>query len=168
MKTVAAEVRYAEPGDASALASVHEAAWRNAYSGLIPYQSLNRMLERRGAAWWAQAIRNRAAILVLEFAGETVGYATLGRNRTGALKVEGEVYELYLKPEYQGLGFGRRLFDAARALLKSRGMRGVVVWALADNVSAVNFYTATGGIDIAEGQESFGGRPLRKVAFVWS
>lgn len=168
MKTIAAEVRLAEPSDAATLASIHEIAWQSAYRGIIPFRSLNRMVRRRGPAWWSQAIGNRAAILVLEFAGEMAGYATLGRNRTDALGVEGEIYEIYLRPEYQGLGFGRRLFAAARALLRDRGLKGVAVWALADNDNAMSFYASAGGSDVAEGQETFETTTLRKVAFVWA
>ena len=153
MKTIAAEIRLAEPRDAATLASIHEAAWQHAYRGIIPFRSLNRMVRRRGPDWWSQAIANRAAILVLDFGGTTAGYATLGRNRAGALKVEGEIYEIYLRPQYQGLGFGRRLFNAARAMLRDRGLKGVAVWALADNDNALGFYASVGGSD---------------VAFVWS
>lgn len=168
MKTIVAEVRHAEPEDAEDLAGIHEISWRGAYSGLIPHRSLDRMVARRSAAWWRQAIARKAAILVLEFAGEPIGYATLGHNRAQALKVEGEIYEIYLLPEYQGLGFGKRLFDAARDLLRARGMRRFVVWALADNAGAVAFYGNVGGLDFAEGEERFDGVTLRKIAFVWN
>jgi GNAT superfamily N-acetyltransferase len=167
MKTIAAEVRFAEDRDARDLALVHETAWQNAYRGIIPHASLARMLQRRGPDWWRQAIANRAAILVIEFGGEIAGYATMGRNRTRALLADGEIYELYLRPKFQGLGFGRRLFAAARDLLQTRSMRGLAVWALADNNSAMGFYAALGGADIAEGEETFETTTLRKVAFVW-
>ncbi|WP_062012536.1 GNAT family N-acetyltransferase [Aureimonas sp. AU4] len=168
MKTIAADVRFAEARDAAALSLVHEASWRGAYGGLIPHRALSRMLARRGPEWWAKAIRNRATILVLDYDGETVGYATLGRNRTLALGAEGEIYELYLRPEFQGLGFGRRLFDSCRTLLRSRGLKGLAVWALADNENALRFYEAAGGIDVAGGAETFEDRTLRKVAFTFS
>ena len=167
MKTIAAEVRFAEDGDAGDLASVHEASWQGAYRGIIPHSSLSRMLQRRGPGWWQQAIKNRAAILVIEFGGEIAGYATLGRNRTKALMADGEIYELYLKPKFQGLGFGRRLFAAARDLLQTRGMHGLAIWALADNDNAMGFYSSLGGADVAEGEETFEAVTLRKVAFVW-
>jgi ribosomal protein S18 acetylase RimI-like enzyme len=167
MKTSLAEIRFAEPDDDAALSAVHEAAWRGAYTGIIPHKSLTAMISRRHAGWWRRAIDRQAAVLVLEFNGAIAGYATLGRNRTGALDVEGEIYELYLRPEYQGVGFGRRLFRAATALLQDRGLKGLVVWALSDNETAMGFYSALGGGDIAEGAEMFEGRSLRKVAFVW-
>lgn len=167
MKTIAAEIRFAEGRDAAELAQVHASSWRGAYSGIIPFTTLGKMVERRGPEWWRRAIENRAAILVVEFGGEIAGYATLGRNRTRALKAEGEIYEIYLQPKFQGLGFGRRLFNEARSLLSERGMQGTVVWALADNDNAMRFYTAVGGADVAEGAETFEAVTLHKVAFTW-
>ncbi|WP_061936773.1 GNAT family N-acetyltransferase [Aureimonas sp. AU22] len=165
MKTIAADVRLAESADAGALSIVHATSWTSAYRGLIPHRALAAMVERRGPDWWSRAIANRATILVMEYGGEVVGYATVGRNRTRGLSVDGEVYELYLKPEFQGVGFGRRLFDACRTLLRARGLKGVAVWSLADNENAVRFYEAAGGADVATGSETFEGVTLHKVAY---
>src|SRR5690606_19022869 len=114
------------------------------------------------------AIRRAASILVIELGGDVVGYATLGRNRARELPQQGEVYELYIKPEYQGLGLGTRLFSAARDKLASHRLSGVVVWALEENENALHFYAGAGGRDIAEGVEVFDAKALRKVAFVWN
>ncbi|KAB0681237.1 GNAT family N-acetyltransferase [Aureimonas leprariae] len=168
MKTLASDIRFAEPSDAASLADIHAAAWRSAYTGIIPFRSLGGMIRRRGVDWWQAALERQAAILVIEFAGRPIGYATLGRNRTRAIEASGEIYEIYLLPEYQGLGFGRRLFGAARELLRERGLKGLVVWALAENEQAGAFYAAMGGVDIAEGSETFEARTIRKVAFRWN
>ncbi|MEF2071566.1 GNAT family N-acetyltransferase [Consotaella aegiceratis] len=167
MKTIATDIRLAEPDDAAALAEVHEAAWLNAYSGLIPNRSLHAMVQRRGPDWWRRALHRGAAILVFQFDGRVAGYATLGRNRAPALLVDGEIYELYLQPEFQGLGFGGRLFRAAGSVLTRKGLKGLAVWCLADNERAMRFYAAIGGHDIAEGEECFEGTVLRKVGFIW-
>ncbi len=45
-----------------------------------------------------------------------------------------------MKPEYQGVGLGTRLFLAARRELGRFGFDSVVVWALADNENACRFY----------------------------
>ncbi len=71
------------------------------------------------------------------------------------------------KPEYQGLGFGRRLFKDARKELASAGFEGLAIWALADNDPAVGFYRALGGQAVARSSETFGGRTLEKIAFGW-
>ncbi|MAS14194.1 MULTISPECIES: GNAT family N-acetyltransferase [unclassified Nitratireductor] len=167
MNTLTIDIRRAEPYDAEAIAEVHDSAWRGAYTGIIPYQALGRMIGRRGPRWWANAIRRSATVLVIEIGGEIAGYATLGRNRARELSQEGEIYELYLRPEYQGVGLGRRLFQAARDMLEAHGLKGLVVWALEDNEPALAFYSGAGGRDIAEGVEVFEHRALRKLAFVW-
>jgi ribosomal protein S18 acetylase RimI-like enzyme len=167
MNTLTIDIRKAEPSDASEIAEVHLEAWRGAYSGIIPRKTLTSMINRRGTDWWANAIRRAASVLVVEIGGTIAGYATIGRNRARELRQQGEVYELYLRPEYQGIGLGSRLFAAARQRLKDHGLKGMVVWALEDNENALAFYAGAGGRDIAEGVEVFEQKALKKVAFVW-
>ena len=167
MNTLTIDIRKAEPSDAEAIASVHLEAWRGAYAGIIPHRALTAMVGRRGSEWWRNAVRRAATILVIDVGGTVAGYATLGRNRSRDLPQQGEIYELYLKPEYQGVGLGSRLFAAARAKLADHGLKGMVVWALEDNQNALDFYAGAGGRDVAEGVEVFEHKALKKVAFVW-
>ncbi|PZN57317.1 MAG: GNAT family N-acetyltransferase [Proteobacteria bacterium] len=167
MNTVTIDIRRAEPRDAKQIAEVHFEAWRGAYAGIIPHRTLTSMINRRGPDWWANAIRRAATVLVIEIGGRIAGYATLGRNRSKELRQQGEIYELYLRPEYQGIGLGSRLFAAARKKLADHGLKGLVVWALEDNDNALAFYAGAGGRDIAEGVEVFENKALKKVAFVW-
>lgn len=167
MTTVTVNTRRAGKADAHAIARVHDRAWLGAYSGMIPHSALNRMVQRRGAKWWSDAISRRTVILVLEMEDQIVGYATIGRNRVSTLPFAGEVYELYLLPEYQGVGLGAHLFLAALGELKRRGLRGAVVWVLEDNIPALRFYRNAGGREIAEGTETFDGKDLNKIAFAW-
>ncbi len=167
MSTLAIDTRRAEARDAEAISAVHDASWRQAYTGMIPHKALDTMIRRRDEAWWARAIRYSTRILVLEVMGEIVGYATLGSNRVSTLPQNGEVYELYLMPEYQGVGLGKRLFLAAREELARLGLAGCVVWVLEDNNPAIRFYRNAGGSDIAEGSETFNGVKLGKIAFAF-
>ena len=167
MNTLIIDIRRAEPRDAAAIADVHQQAWQGAYAGIIPHRALTSMINRRGPDWWANAIRRAATVLVVEIGGEIAGYTTVGRNRARELRQQGEIYELYLRPEYQGIGLGTRLFAAARARLADNGLKGLVVWALEENQNALAFYAGAGGRDIAEGVEIFEQKALKKVAFVW-
>lgn len=167
MNTLAIDIRRAHGGDADSIAEVHHQAWLGAYTGVIPHRALSKMVGRRGSTWWRNAIRRAANIMVVEIDGNVVGYATLGRNRARHLPQQGEIYELYLKPEYQGVGLGARLFSAARKELKSHGLSGLVVWALEENTNALSFYAGMGGRDVAEGVEVFDQKALRKIAFSW-
>ena len=137
MSTILIEVRRAKPSDAPAIAATHDDAWRAAYQGIIPGAELEKLINRRGPDWWDSAIRKGSRIAMLAFGDYVAGYANYGRNRARSLYYDGEIYELYLRPEFQGLGFGRKLFTAARRDLAQSGLQSLVVWALSDNEPAV-------------------------------
>src|SRR2546422_6345213 len=167
MSTTLIEVRRAKPSDATAIAATHDEAWRTAYQGVIPGPELDKLINRRGPTWWDGAIRRGSRIAILVFGDRVAGYANYGRNRARSLFYDGEIYEIYLRPEFQGLGFGRRLFTAARRDLAQSGLKSLVVWALSDNDPAVEFYRALGGRAVARSSEKFGAKTLDKVAFAW-
>ena len=123
MSTILIEVRRAKSSDATAIASTHDEAWRAAYQGVIPGTELDKLINRRGPDWWDSAIRKGSRIAILLFGDNVAGYANYGRNRARSLYYDGEIYELYLRPEFQGLGFGRRLFTAARRDLAQSGLQ---------------------------------------------
>ncbi|WP_421856042.1 GNAT family N-acetyltransferase [Oricola sp.] len=168
MNSLIVDIRPADENDAFQIAEVHAAAWQNAYAGIIPHASLRRMIARRHGEWWRRAIRRNTSVMVVDLGGSIAGYCTYGLNRAHALSQEGEIYELYIRPEYQGIGVGTRLFRAAKNSLRDHGCKGLVIWALEDNTIAAQFYTGLGGHDIAQGFETFEGRRLRKVAYVWN
>lgn len=167
MKTLSVEVRRAEPRDARAVSDVHRQSWLHAYGGLIPHKALQIMLDRRGEDWWRRAAKGPSTLLVVDIGGRIVGYATIGLNRVPALKREGEIYELYLLPEFQGTGLGGYMFRECRAILSGLGFVGLAAWCLEDSAHAVTFFRATGGMDVAEGMEDFGAVSLKKLGFVW-
>jgi ribosomal protein S18 acetylase RimI-like enzyme len=167
MSTTLIEIRRAKPCDAHAVAETHDEAWRGAYQGIIPGAELEKLISRRGPAWWDNAISKGSRVALLSFGDRIAGYANYGRNRARSLFYDGEIYELYLRPEFQGLGFGRRLFTSARRDLAQSGLRSLVVWALSDNDPAVEFYRALGGRAVARSSERFGTKSLDKVAFGW-
>ena len=96
------------PGASAIAASFPAASWSAWSSGAAP-------------PWWRRAIRAGTRLLVLDFADTIAGYASYGRNRMPALAYGGEIFELYLAPEYQGVRPGRRMFEAARADLAAHG-----------------------------------------------
>ena len=168
MSTTLIEVRRAKASDASAIAATHDEAWRAAYQGIIPGPELDALINRRGAHWWDSAIRKGSRISILGFGEMVAGYANYGRNRARSLYYDGEIYELYLRPEFQGLGFGHKLFASVRRDLTQSGLQSMVVWALSDNAPALDFYRSRGGKAVARSSERFGTRVLDKVAFAWS
>lgn len=160
-------IRKAKQADATQLAEVFRDSWHSAYRGIIPHVHLENMIRRRNADWWRRAFRTGDSLLVLEFDGRVRGYATFGAAR-GRRSDRGEIFELYLSPDYQGLGFGEHLFEASRAKLDESGLKGLIVWALAANEQAQDFYWRRGGRPIATVRELIGGERLEKIAFGWA
>jgi len=169
MSTILVDVRPARARDAEGIARVHDEAWATAYRGIIPAVALEKMMTRRGPAYWRRmARRGGAGTLVLIFDGEVAGYATLGPNRIRRMSFGGEIFELYLRPTHQGAGLGRRLFSEARGVLAANDLKGLIVWALEDNEQARQFYLRLGGRIVGRALEPFGSERLAKIAFAWS
>lgn len=161
------KIRKGKPSDAKAVADAFGQSWQQAYQGIIPHFHLESMIRRRSSEWWAGAIRSGDSIIVIEQGGVVVGYATLGFSRTKG-PYQGEIYELYIAPSYQGLGLGEYLFEACRSALDERRLRGLIIWALSQNTLATDFYWRRGGRPVKQAFETIGGKKLEKLAFAWT
>jgi ribosomal protein S18 acetylase RimI-like enzyme len=148
------------------LARVFKDSWLFAYRGIIPHLHLDDMVRKRTPERWQETMRSGDTTLVLEVGNKLVGYATLGRSRHRG-PYQGEIYELYVDPLYQGLGLGEHLFEGCRHALDMRKLNGLIIWALLDNTPACDFYWRRGGRPIASTFDKIGGRRLEKVAFAW-
>lgn len=184
-------IRAAETGDAVVLSQVHQASWLNAYQGILNGAALRESIARRNKQWWHSAVEKlnsepasiggrlsggsarlrQSRLLVFEFDGSVAGYANFGTGRRSyppyAISRWGEIFELYLLPEYQGLGFGRTLFDRVRSELKEMEHGPLIVWALEANDQATGFYTALGGEAFVRSHEMFGGTQAPTIGFRW-
>jgi GNAT superfamily N-acetyltransferase len=73
-----------------------------------------------------------------------VGWTSYGVNRSDLGFETGEVYGLYVDPDFWGAGIGGELLtDATRALAEAGFVRAVM-WALAEDRLARDFYEARG------------------------
>jgi ribosomal protein S18 acetylase RimI-like enzyme len=167
MKELTISIRRARSEDAAALSGVFDAAWREAYQGVIPGIALERMMARRGPRWWLSTIGRGRPLVVLDVAEVVAGYVSYGRCRDRSLPADGEIDELYLGPEYQGMGFGTRMFKAVRNDLMDRGIKRIAVWCLSENERARAFYERLGGKIIAETSDRVAGSSLTKVAYLY-
>lgn len=160
-------VRKGTPRDAVALATLFRDSWQATYRGIIPPLHLESMIRRRDKDWWRHAARGADGLLVLEVAGKIAGYVTFGRAR-GRSRQQGEIYELYLAPTYQGLGFGEHLFEGARYALDQRRLNGLIIWVLSMNAGACDFYWRRGGRPTSKTTDKIGGAALEKIAYTWA
>ncbi len=122
--------------DAPAIGEIHVRSWQAAYAGLIPEDFLARLSASSRAASWARRIgEGSGQVLVIEDDGIVAGFAAFG---------PGQLYALYLLPEFWGRGLGRTLHD--RVVEELTG-DSAVLWVLATNERAKAFYVRQGWVD---------------------
>ena len=97
----------------------------------------------------------RAAVLLAEAGHTTVGFALFFHNYSTFLCRRGLYLEdLYVRPEYRGRGYGKRLLSRL-AQVALEGDCGRIEWAvLGWNESAVRFYESIGAVEV-EGWKLF-------------
>lgn len=159
-------VRRARREDAPALLKIFRESWRLAYTGVIPGPALERELAARDIRWWQRAAAHDTGLLVLTFGPNLAGYATCGAARGGP-RTAGEIYELYFAPAYQGVGLGELLFEACRCKIENGGLPHLIVWALAGNEQALDFYRRRGGRQSKRACVNVSGAILDRIAFGW-
>jgi GNAT superfamily N-acetyltransferase len=171
MSGLVIDIRRAQPSDAESLADAYAASWTEAYCGIIPAVQLKRMIARRGPTWWYDAAQRRRNILVLDAGAKISGYATFGParmdTRMDGRADAGEIQELYLVPEYQGIGLGGRLFKAACAALRRQSYKRALIRTLEENDRAIRFYEERGGKLIGRIEEKIGGKAMQLLVYEW-
>jgi RimJ/RimL family protein N-acetyltransferase len=172
-------IRAAVPQDAPALARVIVDSSRAAHQGQVPDEVLTRVPLTEAYAEsernWLRTLHEIAAdpqphecIAVAEDEqGAVVGLAMGGPARGTVAEGTGEVYVLYVLPEYHGRGLGRSLVQAVAHDLAHHGMRALRIACLAANTPARRFYERIGGRVIAERLFEDNGFLLPEVVYGW-
>ncbi len=167
--------------DVAEIARVYVETWRTAYAGILSDAALTGMSYRRSAEEWGWVIRQRRdvqPVIVARESDQVLGMVSVGLSRrrdrpsggrfeasTLALPV-GEVFTLYVAPEAQERGIGRRLLAAGFEALAGRNCARAFLWVLRDNPSRF-FYERMGGRTIAERTELLWGRSVPELAYGW-
>jgi ribosomal protein S18 acetylase RimI-like enzyme len=162
-------IREAAPDDAAAIARVHIESSRATYSGIVPGEAQDAMTYEKRLFNWSKTLEGGDEFVYVAetIEGEVVGFASGGPRREGDDVYDGELYTVYLLPEHQRAGTGRRLVLAVAVRLQSLGLRAMTLWVLDAN-PACRFYEALGGVRVREEQIERGNRALRKVAYGWA
>jgi ribosomal protein S18 acetylase RimI-like enzyme len=172
-------VRPARVADAEAMGRVTVASFLAAHRGQLP-EAL--WLSRRehwtpevSARAWAAALAGLAdgtdpitcIYLATGGAGQVVGVAMGQRAEAPPWPRTGEVSALYVLPEHQGRGVGRRLVAAVAAHLREHGLPALTVAVLAANAPGRGFYRALGGVEVATEVSEEDGHELPEVVYGW-
>ena len=160
-------IRAARPGDARAIAKLDVETWRTTYAGMLSTSYLVGMSERRRELGWRGVILRepRDVRIAVEVRGPIVGFGSCGANR-GDRFFAGEVFTLYVAPDWQNQGIGRRLLIALFRRLVASGRRSAIVWVLRDNPSRF-FYERFGAQQVSRRALPVGGAAVEAVAYGW-
>jgi len=160
-------IRTARPGDAHRIARIDVETWRAAYAGILTTPFLVGLSVRRREVGWASVIERepRDVRVALDADGEIVGFGSCGRNRDGH-EFAGEVFTLYVAPDWQNRGIGRQLLLALFGRLVAQGCGSVIIWVLRDN-SARFFYQRLGGRDVRHRAFVVGGKRIEAAGYAW-
>lgn len=105
--------REATVADCLAVARVHVQSWQESFAGIVPQAFLDKMsVEKRARAFEKGFSAASYKMYVAEVTGRgVIGFADFGQPREDIDAYEGELYAIYLLPEFQRKGVGGRLFD---------------------------------------------------------
>jgi ribosomal protein S18 acetylase RimI-like enzyme len=163
-------IRRATSADARGIAQVHVESWRSAYAGILPDRVMVQMSVDQKASSWRRQLETPGGaqgVLVAELHNGTIaGFASCGRVINGLAGFDGEIYMLYVLPDWQEQGLGRGLICGSLQLLAKAGCAAALVWVLADNQSRF-FYEAMGGKRVGERDEVLWGVKLHELAYGW-
>ena len=173
------KVRTAVLQDAPVLGRVMVEAWLSAHRGQMPESAWRKRVDEWtpdvSARAWARLLAEPAggddARIVLLVAEEDSGdplALVLGTEvADDESGVTAQINALYVLPDRQGQGIGRRLLQEAAWGLHLLGFSRLHVGVLSANLAARAFYEAMGGFEI--GQRTFDeeGHPLPETVYGW-
>ncbi len=141
-------IRKATVEDAERIATISVLSWQHAYKDLIPKNFLDNISLEERHKNWIKGLKEKSyrTTLVVENQNIIAGFSghrparddDLDPNKTG------EIYAVYLDPDYMGKGFGKALLAEIFKELREQSYIDCIVWTLRDNFSAIEFYKRTG------------------------
>lgn len=155
--------------DARAVAEIHVATWRDAYTGIVPTEHFaTKTVESREAMWRETITKGSPKLYVAKISEVVVGWVSFGASRNkGATKHDAEIWAIYVASSHWSKGVGKALWLKARSLVEDQGYKRISVWVLADNNRAIQFYHKIGFSKkpIAEKEVVMSGKTLKELCF---
>jgi GNAT superfamily N-acetyltransferase len=161
-------IRAARPGDARRIARLDVETWRAAYAGILATPFLVGLSAQRREVGWSAVIERepRDVRVAVDADGNIQAFGSCGRCRAGA-KFAGEVFTLYVAPDWQNQGIGRRLLITLFERLAAQGCGSAIIWVLRDNPGRF-FYRRLGGREVQHKIFAVGGKRIEAAGFAWN
>ncbi|WP_280771928.1 GNAT family N-acetyltransferase [Salipaludibacillus daqingensis] len=166
-------IRQAKLDDWKGIAHVHVDCLHSAYSETLPSNTLEKFTyidrEKRWQKDLQKSINGGTMTYVAEDQNnEIVGFALGGTMRDARLRIKytGEIYGLYVHPDYQGQGLGKKLFESVAEHLASVHFSSMALWTFG-NLDSCSFFKHLAGQQVYEKKTTVGGKELVEYAYGW-
>lgn len=168
------QLRRATVADAEAIAAIRIEGWRTTYRGMIPDSYLNEMDVNENVLHWRTILQalpvkeDSLCVYVAVSEDEIVGFVSAMKLPEPKLDKDGEINAIYIRPQWQRCGIGKRMLHKAARSLQAMGCTSCVIWVIDGNSQARNFYEELGGEILIEQDFSWDGLDLTEVGYGWS
>lgn len=168
------QLRKANLADAEAIAATRIEAWRTTYRGMIPDTYLDNMQMEENVLQWRTILQALPAkedslrVYVATSDDEVIGFVSVFKLAEPKLGKDGEINAIYIRPQWQRCGIGKRMMHKAARSLQEMGCQSCVIWVIDGNSPARNFYEELGGEILIEQDFSWDGLDLTEVGYGWN
>ena len=168
-------IRPATSQDIPVIAALHIAGWKGAYGGIVNQDYLDSLtVEKRIKDWTEWMGSGESEIFLAEENANPAGFVVIGRTKTpppGSSPIRpshsGEIYALYLDPQFWRQGVGTALIKHAAQELKARKHSSICLWVLEANVRGKAFYEKMGGQRLGGKMIEIGPSTLKEICYGW-
>ncbi len=168
-------IRKATTDDIPAIAGLHIEGWKAAYGGIVDQTYLDTLdLGMRIKSWGEWMAAGESDTYLAEEGGRVAGFVTIGRTKTappGSSPIRpshsGEIYALYLHPDFWRKGLGTALIKHAARELKEKKHSAICLWVLDANARAKGFYEKMGGQKLGGKMIEIGPSSLKEICYGW-
>ncbi|WEV58140.1 GNAT family N-acetyltransferase [Ligilactobacillus acidipiscis] len=124
----------------SEISNLYLKTWKSAYKDLLPQKLLAQLNDNT----WSPQKRWQNTFVAENNSKKIIGACSFGPARSDIFPNYGELYSLYIDPEYQHIGTGSRLRKLALDKLQQSGYQFAFLWVLYNNMPAIKFYGKMG------------------------
>lgn len=161
------QIRPTNLEDNQKIAAIGIKCWQEAYKDIFPDQlldnlSLEKRLEHR-LSWFN--LTNKFSILA-QIEDQIIGFCDFGESRRPQF-APGEIYSLYVLPEYKSQGIGKILSAEAIKQLRFNSLAPFIVTTLEVNLPARKFYEKLGFKEIDQIMTEVGDKFYKEIVYLY-
>lgn len=140
------KIRLVQNDDCKKLARLKHTIWETTYRGIYPDEIIDNFDFEKQENSFKNIVNNpKIEFYVLEIDGEMVGYMDCGEPHYPFDCYTQDIGLMYILKKYQGMGFGRKLFELGVSRIKEKGHKNFFVACNKRNINAQKFYEKMGG-----------------------